>query len=64
MQPFNAPVWLELEDYALENARQDSMRISVITGPIFAADDPVRDGVKIPLEFYKVIAFIHDHRTL
>jgi endonuclease G len=60
MQPFNAPVWLALEDYALENARQDSMRISVFTGPIFAADDPERDGVKIPLEFYKVIAFIHD----
>lgn len=60
MQPFNAPVWLALEDYALENARQDDMRISVITGPFFRDDDPMKFGVKIPVEFFKVIAFIHD----
>lgn len=60
MQPFNAPVWLALEDYALENARQDDMKITVITGPIFHNDDPVKFGVKIPVEFFKIIAFIHD----
>ncbi len=60
MQPFNAPVWLALEDYALQNARQDEMKISVITGPIFGKKDPVKYGVKIPLEFFKIIAFIHD----
>ena len=31
MQPFNAGVWLELENYALQHARQDDMRISVFT---------------------------------
>lgn len=61
MQPFNAPVWLDLEDYALENARQDDMKITVITGPIFYDDDPVKFGVKIPVEFFKIIAFIHDN---
>jgi endonuclease G len=60
MQPFNAPVWLALEDYAIENARQDDMRITVITGPIFHDDDPVKFGIKIPVEFFKIIAFIHD----
>jgi endonuclease G, mitochondrial len=60
MQPFNAPVWLALEDYALENARQDDMKISVITGPIFKSTDPVKYGVQIPVEFFKIIAFIHD----
>ncbi|HWR72836.1 MAG TPA: DNA/RNA non-specific endonuclease [Nitrospirota bacterium] len=60
MQPFNAPVWLALEDYALENARQDDMRITVITGPVFHSDDPVRYGIKVPVEFFKIIAFIHD----
>jgi endonuclease G len=60
MQPFNAPVWLALEDYALENARQDDMKITVITGPIFHDDDPVKFDVKIPVEFFKIIAFIHD----
>lgn len=60
MQSFNAPVWLGLEDYALRNARQDKMRISVITGPVLRDDDPTRYGVKIPRSFWKVIAFIHD----
>jgi endonuclease G len=60
MQAFNAPIWLALEDYALQNARQDDMRISVITGPIFTDDDPTKYGVRIPINFFKIIAFIHD----
>lgn len=60
MQPFNAPIWLALEDYALQNAREDDMRITVFTGPVFRNDDPVYYGVKVPVTFWKVIAFIHD----
>lgn len=60
MQSFNAPVWLALEDYALQNARDDKMRISVFTGPILKPGDPVRFEVKVPVEFWKIIAFIHD----
>jgi endonuclease G len=60
MQPFNAGIWLALEDYALQHARQDKMSISVFTGPFFTKNDPVKFGVKIPTSFWKVIAFIHD----
>jgi endonuclease G len=60
IQPFNAGVWLSLEDYALENADQDDMRISVFTGPIFRDDDPEFFGVQVPIRFWKVIVFIHD----
>ncbi|HUR79436.1 MAG TPA: DNA/RNA non-specific endonuclease, partial [Thermoanaerobaculia bacterium] len=60
MQPFNAGIWLQLEEYALQNARKDDMKISVFTGPFLSADDPVMFGIKIPVEFWKVIAFIHD----
>lgn len=60
MQPFNAPVWLALENYALQHARQDRMRISVMTGPFLEPADPVRYGVQVPEEFWKLIAFIHD----
>lgn len=60
MQPFNAGIWLALESYALDHARDDDMRISVVTGPFLRGDDPVRDGVRIPRSFWKVIAFIHD----
>jgi len=60
MQAFNAPIWLALEDYALQHAREDEMKISVFTGPYFATNDPVMYGIRIPRAFWKVIAFIHD----
>jgi endonuclease G, mitochondrial len=60
MQPFNAGIWLGLEDYALQHARKDKMSICVFTGPFFAKNDPIMYGVKIPISFWKVIAFIHD----
>jgi endonuclease G, mitochondrial len=60
MQTFNGKVWLALEDHALDNARADLVRISVMTGPIFTDRDPPRYGTQIPVEFWKVIAFIHD----
>jgi endonuclease G len=60
MQAFNSPIWLALEDYALDHAREDEMKISVFTGPYFDAGDPMMYGVPIPLAFWKIIAFIHD----
>ncbi len=60
MQPFNGGIWLGLEDYALQNARGDEMMISVFTGPFFTGEDPERFDIQIPLEFWKIIAFIHD----
>ncbi|MGZ6184939.1 MAG: DNA/RNA non-specific endonuclease [Candidatus Binataceae bacterium] len=60
MQAFNAPIWLALEDYALQHAREDEMKISVFTGPYFANRDPEMYGVRIPLAFWKIIVFIHD----
>lgn len=60
MQAFNAPIWLALEDYALQHAREDEMKILVFTGPYFTDYDPEMYGVRIPLAFWKVIAFIHD----
>lgn len=60
MQPFNAGIWLGLENYALQNARRDHQRICVMTGPVLDDDNPVRFGVQVPVDFWKVIAFIHD----
>ena len=60
MQSFNAGIWLGLEDYALDHAREDDMRLCVFTGPFLLGNDPVRYDVKIPRSFWKVIAFIHD----
>jgi endonuclease G len=60
MQAFNAPIWLALEDYALQHAREDEMKISVFTGPYLRKSDPTMYKVKIPVSFWKIIVFIHD----
>ena len=60
IQPFNAGIWLSLEDYALDHTREDDMRISVFTGPFLEQEDPIHFGIQIPLTFWKVIAFVHD----
>jgi endonuclease G len=60
MQSFNAPIWLALEDFALQHAREDDQKISVFTGPYFTNHDPTMFGVRIPRKFWKVIVFIHD----
>lgn len=49
-----------IEDYILANTKRDSMRVCVLTGPIFAASDPVVHGIKVPVRFWKVVAFLHD----
>jgi endonuclease G, mitochondrial len=60
MQAFNAPIWLALEDYALGHAKEDEMKVSVFTGPYFDDRDPEMYGIRIPIGFWKIIAFIHD----
>ncbi|MFC9772554.1 MULTISPECIES: DNA/RNA non-specific endonuclease [unclassified Pseudarthrobacter] len=52
-------LWLGLESYLQENAADNSRRIVVLTGPVFSEHDPVYRGVDIPLQFFKVAAFIH-----
>ncbi|MDO5703888.1 MAG: DNA/RNA non-specific endonuclease [Paracoccus sp. (in: a-proteobacteria)] len=60
-QGFNGGVWLRLEDYVLENTDHANMRVTVITGPILSAGDPVYYNRRIPTAFWKVVAFVHAH---
>jgi endonuclease G len=60
MAAFNQRTWLGLENYVLEEARVDKDRITVFTGPVFGARDPEYRDVKIPLAYWKVIAFINE----
>lgn len=60
MPQLNQRSWLSLEDYVLENAKTHGFRISVFTGPVFREDDPVYQGVPVPLDFWKVVAIIDD----
>jgi len=65
-QSFNSPVWLGLEDYILQNTKDDKMEVSVFTGPVFDDDnDPVYaprgiPPIQVPVTFWKVAIFRHD----
>lgn len=50
-------LWAGLEDYLLESAQAAGRRISVFTGPVFTAADPVYRGVAIPLAYWKIAVF-------
>jgi endonuclease G len=60
MQSHNSPIWLGLEDYVLKNARKSKQKACVLTGPVLGKRDPKIHGVKIPVRFWKIVAFIHD----
>jgi endonuclease G len=60
MQGFNAGAWGRIEDYLPDNAKKDKMRINVFTGPVFKSSDPVLFGIRIPVEFWKIVVFVHD----
>ncbi|WP_028660809.1 DNA/RNA non-specific endonuclease [Nocardioides insulae] len=53
-------LWGRLEDAVFEDVEVDDLRVSVLGGPVFGADDRVFRGVAVPHEFWKVIAFVKD----
>jgi len=59
---FNQQLWLELEDYLLDNAETRGFAACVFTGPVFDAGDPVYRGVQLPRAFWKVATMVHDQR--
>lgn len=57
---FNDVTWGDLEDWILSQERVRHSKATVFTGPIFRADDPVYEDVKVPLAFYKVVVVVDD----
>ncbi|HEX8446754.1 MAG TPA: DNA/RNA non-specific endonuclease [Sphingomonas sp.] len=60
LSAFNQETWLSLEDFILSNTKRWKERAMVFTGPIFAESDPEYRGVRIPLAYWKVVAFLDD----
>lgn len=55
--------WGGVENYILHNTNTRDLRVTVFTGPVFGDDDPMfttegGDQVKIPLQFWKVVAVV------
>jgi endonuclease G len=51
-------LWNGLEDHVLRYAGAYEHRLAVQTGPVFAADDPLYRGVRIPRLFWKIVAWV------
>jgi len=51
---FNSGVWADLENWVLTEHNRAAARVSVLTGPVLTANDPVIEGVSMPRSFWKV----------
>jgi endonuclease G len=58
MAGVNQRTWLGLEEYVLQHARADGMRVNVFTGPFFGDDDLEYRGTRIPKAFWKVVGIV------
>ena len=58
MAAVNQKTWVGLENYVLQHARADQMRVSVFTGPYFSDSDLHYRGALVPKAFWKVVAII------
>ena len=59
---FNDTTWGDLEDWILSQERSRDSKGSVVTGPILQESEPVYQGVKVPVAFYKVVAVVDDSK--
>jgi len=56
-QSAQSGVWGLLEDAVFADVEVEDLKVSVFGGPVFAADDRVYRGVRLPREYWKLIAF-------
>jgi endonuclease G len=55
-------VWGRLEDAVFADVDVEDLRVSVFGGPVFQDDDREYRGVRLPREYWKVLAFREDGR--
>ena len=61
----NQQTWLDLEEYILQNADRENIKVTVFTGPVFRADDMLYRGeYRIPAEYWKVVVILKEDGEL
>jgi hypothetical protein len=53
----NQRTWLQLENAVLSAARDNKVKVSVLTGPVLSPQDPTVRGVQVPTAFWKIVAY-------
>ncbi|HEV2800398.1 MAG TPA: DNA/RNA non-specific endonuclease [Pyrinomonadaceae bacterium] len=60
----NKETWAGLEDYVLDNADAEDIKISVFSGPVFSDSDFEFQGVLLPKQFWKVVVMVKSNQKL
>lgn len=60
----NQKTWNDLEDYILDSTKEEKLKVSVLTGPVFSDDDVPYRGVLLPLQFWKIAALVKSNGEL
>ncbi|MFD3534088.1 DNA/RNA non-specific endonuclease [Streptomyces sp. NPDC058664] len=53
-------LWQGLENHLLDHAATFDRRLVVLTGPVLHDSDPPYRGIRVPMRFWKVVAFLQD----
>jgi endonuclease G, mitochondrial len=61
-QSVKGGLWGRLEDAVFDDTDVEDLRVSLFGGPVFREDDREFRGVKLPREFWKVIAFVEGQK--
>jgi endonuclease G len=59
-----ARYWQGIENYVLNNATAEEERVTVLTGPVFAPDDPEYRYVQVPMRFWKILVRVQNGELL
>lgn len=54
----NDQTWQGIENFLLNQATEARRKLTVFTGPVLAEDDPLYRGVRLPVRFWKIAAFV------
>jgi endonuclease G len=53
-------LWGNIENHIAAEARADNKRLCIFNGPVFRSNDRKHRGLRVPKEFWKVVAFESD----
>ena len=56
-------LWQGLENFILGRADARGRKVTVFTGPVMDEGDPLYRGVRLPLAFWKIIAYVKEDGT-
>lgn len=59
-----ARYWQGIENYILDNAKEEEKQVTVFTGPVFGKKDPEYRGIRVPLQFFKILVRVESGQML